>query len=170
MRLRVDFQAGTQDPILIAFSRATTGFPGFGGVNVPRGVAVSPQGVVLTSLPVRPPGAGFFQDVAVAIGAGFPEDPSLPPTILLNFTDLTSRGMTADAAGNFYIATGVVGSSACGAAGSGAIVFMPSTLNGIFCFNVGPGATGLVRSNDVAIDPRGNSVLVTFTEGLVVRF
>ena len=78
--------------------------------------------------------------------------------------------MTADAAGNFYIATGVVGTSGCGIAGSGAIVILSRTLNQATCVNVGPGATGLVRSEDVAIDSRDNSFLVTFREGQVVHF
>ena len=94
----------------------------------------------------------------------------MPPTVLLNATNLTSQGMTADGAGNFYIATGVVGTSACGVASSGAVVFIPRALNRITCLNVGPGATGLVRSTDVAIDPHDKSILVTFFDGVVVRF
>ena len=75
MRLRVDFQAGTLGATVMAFSAATTGDEILGGVNLPRGLAASQGGIVLTSLPVLPPGAGAFQDVAVAIGAGLPRGP-----------------------------------------------------------------------------------------------
>ena len=165
MRVRVDFQSGGIAAQIMAYSAVTFG----AGFSQPRGVAVSPQGLLLTSLPVRPPGAVLFQDAGVVMSAGFPQDSALPPTVVPGLFGLTSRGMTSDAAGNFYVASGLA-SNACGAAGSGALIFISRIFSRIVCFNTGPTASGFTRSNDIAIDPRDGTVLVTFGEGAVVRF
>ena len=97
--------------------------------------------------------------------------------------DLFVTGIT-DAAGSFpfmmrlqvdfqanqfalrVIATGVVGSSACGAGGSGALVFIPRTLTTFSCTTF---QATLLRSEDVAISPPDNGVYMTVSEGAVLR-
>ncbi len=142
MRVRVDYQqlpAYSADVILT--SQGTTA----GNVNQPEGIAVNAAGTVLTALPfpVRrqspPDDIGGFANGLVAFGADFsntancPADPSCPRWIFTypdgQPVDFDNAGMTTDAAGNFYIASGIVGSSVCGLAAGDALVVFPSNLD-----------------------------------------
>ena len=162
MRLQVDFQAQQFTLRVITTSQGTTA----GNVNRPPGIAVNVDNVVLTTLPF-PTGGGFAEGL-VGFHAYFPENPNHPdgfPRFLFN-TDLASAGMSTDGQGNFYIATGVVGASACGAGGSGAFVFIPRDLTTFFCTTF---QATLLRSEDIAISPTDNAVYMTLLDGAVLR-
>lgn len=141
-------------------------------VNLPPGISVNRAGWVLTSLPFR----GYF-DSLVAFRTSFPATATLstvPRYILLtNRTtsgvwDMASVGMTADAAGNFYVSTGVIGTSLCGTGGSSALVLINKipTTPSPRCFNL---PSVLSRSRDVAVSPVGNITYMT-VDGKVIRY
>lgn len=150
MRARVLADGTAVPPKALVASWATTA----GTVNQPRGVAVGATGTVLTSLPIG--GAAGAYDVAVAFAADL-EQASAAPRILLDKSDLTSFGMATDAAGNFYVATGPVGTSLCGAGGSGALVILPPTLDSFRC---GTFDRIIADSRDVAVNPAGDRAYV----------
>lgn len=171
MRIRIDFANNVNSVDVILTSQGTTA----GNVNLAPGIAVNNDGTVLTSMPF-PSGLGFA-DSLVAFGADFPQDPNATtpqfilqdPNTQSGIVDLASSGMTVDEGGNFYIATGVVGSSICGPNASGALVFIDRQLTQPSCFPVG-GA--ILRSMDVAVSPVDNSVYMTISDfnGAVLRF
>lgn len=134
-----------------------------GFINVARGVAVNGDGTVLTSLPVR------NQDVAIAFNADYNPVAGPPPTVILGGQNLFTRGMTTDSQGNFYLATGSIGTTACGVNGSGALVIIPRTLNGLSCGNLGN--VIIADSLDVAVNAAGNRAYMTILNlGLVVEY
>jgi hypothetical protein len=167
--LRVRFVA--QNPPVadaIVFSSGTSA----GAVEGRAGIAVNNQGLVVTTM-ATPTSVGFTNSL-VAFGADFPENPAaVPPQFPLRGPnglplDFTSVGMTADPAGNFYVATGVVGISACGVGASGALVFLSAALDRLFCV---PSGRVLVRTEDVAVSPGGEALYLTdFSGNLVLRF
>ena len=77
-----------------------------------------------------------------------------------NPASLFKLGMTADAAGNFYVASGVVGSSLCGTGGSSALVLISPvpTRPNPRCL-VLPAV--LAFSSDVAVSSVGNIPYLT---------
>lgn len=190
LRLTIDLaqeQVLAVDPIV--WSSGTTA----GAIGAPSGIAVNPQGTVLTGFPVpvpfRPgdplpspePGnpngrAGFIESL-VTFDVRFPEIFDLqtaPRFILTNpatrtgIQDLASVGMASDAAGNFYVATGVIGSSACGAGGSSALVVLPPDLDpaGSLCQ---PLPAVIALSSDVAVSPLRFTTYLTLSNQ-IVRF
>lgn len=128
---------------------------------------------MLTSLSFR-----AFVDSLVAFKTSFPASAAnlstVPRFILLtNRTtsgvwDMASVGMTADAAGNFYVSTGVIGTSLCGTGGSSTLVLINKnpTAPNARCFNL---PSVLARSRDVAVSPVGNIAYMT-VDGTVVRY
>lgn len=142
-------------------------------VNLPPGIAVSSAGWVLTSLPFR----GYF-DSLVAFKTSFPASATnlstVPRFILLtNRTtsgvwDMASVGMTTDAAGNFYVSTGVIGTSFCGTGGSSTLVLINKNPTTPYprCFNL---PSVLSRSRDVTVSPVGNIAYMT-ADGKVIRY
>lgn len=172
MRVRIDLQGGSVTPQVIVTSQGTTA----GAVNLPPGITVNAAGLVLTTLPFPiPVDGGGFADSLVTFGADFPENANGTPQFILRdpntqtgIIDLASSGMTVDESGNFYIATGVVGSSICGPNGSGALVFINRELSELDCVPVG----GLIRSADVAVSPIDNVIYMTIADanGSVLRF
>ncbi len=127
-----------------------------GNVNRPPGIAVNVDEVVLTTLPFAA-GAGFV-DGLVRFQADFTENLTEPAgfpqfTLQNDLPDFASVGMSTDEAGNFYVATGVIGTSACGAGGSGALVFIPRTLDDFTCT---PSQVTFARSEDTAVSPTNN--------------
>lgn len=131
----------------------------------PPGVAVNAQGTVLTTLPIPNANATGNFNVPVA----FPVDLNLQQGTgsfapqLINI-DVASTGMTADAAGNFYIATGATGTSLGGTAGAGAVVVLSPNLQPLNVLPIAQSVT--IASNDVAVNPTNDRLYVTFNDTL----
>lgn len=161
VRIRFDLQNRVAEPKVVLTSQGTTA----GSVNIAPGLAVNAEGAALTTLPF-PTDLGFA-DGLVSFRTDFPENRSQLPRFILR--DFASFGMTVDELGNFYIASGVVGSSHCGIAASGALVFIDRQTIQPICL---PIALPLGRSADVAVSPIDNSVYMTMSElnGGVLRF
>lgn len=168
MRLRVVDNQIVSAAVIV--SSLTTTAP---NSNEPRGVAVSPQGLVLTALP-RKGLAPTIYDRAVTFSADFPESAGAArPTVRFtnnpNFiggeTDFTGKGMAADERGNFYVATGTVGTTVCGTSGELAII--SARFLRVSCSRIG-GA--LTNSQDVAVDSARGFAYMSITSGPVVRF
>jgi hypothetical protein len=133
-----------------------------GNVNQPRGLAVDSAGVVLTAMPRIPTKLGSV-DGAVSFDAAYnPGISGAPPLRLFGNQDFTSFGMTSVGPGTFYAATGVVGISACGVGGSGALVRI--RLSQLDCHTFD---RVLTDSRDVAVS--GNRAYVTVTSANVVE-
>ncbi len=142
--------------------------------NEPRGVAISPNGTVLTALPRQGLGLVIY-DKAVTFSVDFPEKPdaaSLPrvrftgsPDFVGGEVDFTGNGMTSDSQGNFYVATGTLGSSLCG--GSGELMIINPSFSRLNCSQIGG---VLTNSRDVAVDERLGVAYMTLSTGTVVRF
>lgn len=134
----------------------------------PPGVAVNAQGTVLTTLPIPNADAtgNFNTPVAFPVDLDLQQlTGSFTPT-LVSGVDIASTGMTSDAAGNFYIATSATGTSLGGTSGSGAVVVLSPSLQ---VENVLPIAQSVtIASNDVAVNPTGDRLYVTFNETLAV--
>lgn len=172
LRLDLDLQNSRAFWRVIARSTGTTA----GLVNVPRGIAVNNAGWVLTGFPFNVGTLGFI-DSLVAFRTSFPETATTAtaPQFVLRTNrtrsglwDMASVGMTTDAGGNFYVATGVVGSSLCGVGGSsGLVVIAPNpTIPNPRCFNL---PAVIASSRDVAVSPVGNIPYMT-AQSMVVRF
>lgn len=175
-RIRYDVESGEQNSKVIVTSQGTTA----GTVDLPPGVAVNDQGTVLTTLPftlTTTDGTGIgFTDSLVSFNTDFPETMSGLPQFILQdpntstgLVDFASSGMEVDAFGNFYIATGVTGTSVCAPASSGAVVFIDASLSQLTCTAVGDAT--LLRTSDVAVSHADNTVYVTIGEysGSVLR-
>jgi hypothetical protein len=152
-RLRLSNTLGNSAQVLVS-SRASAAPTD----QSPPGVAVNNQGTVLTTLGINRSTAGNFSAL-VGFSVGF--DPNQPNTNtiprLISDTAVSSRGMTTDASGNFYIATGTIGTTLGGVGGSGAIVALSPQfeLLGVF----GQGA--VASSQDVAVSPDGQVLYAT---------
>jgi hypothetical protein len=160
--MRIRIEDGKFAAAVLAASRAS----GIPNVSSPRGVAVSPQGLVMTTLPTLLPGEQRIMDRLFAFAADFPEG-QRPPPAPVSREQVNSRGMTSDTAGNFYVASGSIGAALCGVGGSGAIVKISADLKSASCINFN---TALSDSEDVAVSPRGDFIYVTMRNlGMVVR-
>ena len=162
MRVRIRNGAVESARVLLS-SNAETVTAGRQKPRVPRGIAVNRAGRVLTTLPfafVSPASPQPF-DVMVAFSASF--DPSdgvqaseRPVLPLGNRVDLYSRGMTTDAAGNFFVGTAEVGTAALGRPGEGVLVVLPPTADRV------RGAVGLNQPLtaflDVTVSPDGRRI------------
>lgn len=136
----------------------------------PRGVAVSPQGIVLTTLPLpntdnritfTPTGN---LDVLVAMAAGYVPGAAAgaPQVVLPRQAVVSSRGMTADADGRFYVATSAIGVTAPGRVQStgGALLVLPPQLDTITA--IGEVEQSLISDfQDVAVDRARRRAYVT---------
>jgi len=129
--------------------------------NYHRGIAANSQGKVLTTLPFEYV-QGFPIDVALLFDTSFDPLTGPPPTVISNpqAGGLTSKGMAADTAGNFYVASGAVGNAFCGLDSSGALVTISADGQDIRCRTLG---LGLADSRDVALSPRNDRVYMTVT-------
>jgi hypothetical protein len=172
LRLVFDLNVNTITAKVVATSTGTTA----GNFNDPRGIAVNSQGLVLTGFPFAIPNGGFA-DSLVAFTTSFPEVSNAAtrprfilrnPNTVTGISDMASEGMGTDAAGNFYIATGPVGSSICGRNGSGALVLLTGlpTRPNLRCVNL---PAILADSRDVAVGPVTNAPYMT-VQNQVVRF
>jgi hypothetical protein len=158
LRLRLSQSLG--DSAQVIMSSVASASPNEGS---PPGIAVNAQGIVLTTLGFNRTNAGNFS-VPVAFSVDFnPQNVtnSNRPLVLSNI-DLSSRGMTTDAAGNFYIATGTIGTTLGGANGSGAIISLSSNLEltGIYTQGV------VASAQDVAVSPNGQVLYATIGTNL----
>ena len=107
-------------------------------LSLPRGIAVNTQGSVLTTLPVSTADAVIdCPDAVVTFAHNFSDTEVNLPQVLPASSGIPSWGMTTDANGNFYLATGGVGNMACLRSGVGALVFVPFPL-APFTFSIVP--------------------------------
>lgn len=149
--------------------------------NQTRGIAINQQGMVLTTLP-KSSVAYSIRDVAVAFSVDYPEKPTRSniPRILFagldayrdGIADFTSRGMTSDPSGKFYVATGSHGTTLCN--NSGQLAVISANLRQIRCSSL---SGTIINSQDVAVDPTGRYVYMTVLDplgfgnpGTVIRF
>lgn len=172
LRLDIDLSLNQLSWRVVATSTGTTA----GSANQPRGIAVNSAGWVLTGYPFVVPNSGFA-DSLVAFRTSFPEvanSTTVPRFVLrtnqtqTGLWDMASIGMTTDAAGNFYVATGAVGASPCGSGGSSVLVLInsnPTSPNP----RCSPLPSILAFSNDVAVSPIGNIPYMT-VNNQVIRF
>ncbi len=122
--------------------------------DVARGVAVNAAGTVLTTLPT-PNAALDVVDRAYAFSAGFPEAGGAP-RLVMGGADLSSRGMAADAACDFYV-TGTLGSTRCGVNAAGAVVVLAPDGSFVVCH---PFAL-VANMQDVAVNRDGAAAYTT---------
>lgn len=142
-----------------------------------QGLAVSPQGVALTTLPLSLDGrtglAGYNRLFAFSVD--FPEQPGAKPVALYqNVGDLISPAhvnsidIASDEAGNFFIATGYGESPICALLGQAPILGSPVmvvTRRGeTLCLP----SSG--QSYGVGAGPDGQSVYMTTQSGVVLRY
>lgn len=170
LRLDLDLQNSRVFWRMIARS-AAAGVVNLSRPNLPRGIAVNNAGWVLTGFPVSISALGVI-DTLFAFRTSFPETATTAtaPQFVLRTNrtrsglwDMASVGMTTDAGGTFYVATGVVGTSLCGSGGSSALVHIAPNPR---CVNL---PAVIARSRDVAVSPVGNIPYMT-AQSLVVRF
>ncbi len=159
--MRITLSADLQQLVAAKVIVASRG-SGTASGGVARGVAINNQGIVLTTLPTGANGGTL--DRAFAFAANFDLNGQGRPQVLLNNADIASNGVTTDAAGNFYIATGSRGASACGAGGSGAMVIVSASLSGSQCFPLG---TALADSRDVAVNRNASIAYMTVNDVVV---
>ena len=143
-----------------------------------RGIGVGPTGTVVTALPLPPApgippfGAGASGDALLSFGAGFPEDPAAatPSFVPLGLgggpLDLDARGISVDAAGDFYIATGAAGTAPCGPGDAGQVLLASARLDAIGCLALA-GSVG--ATEDVAVSPSGEVIAVVPKPGALVE-
>ncbi|MGH2943802.1 MAG: hypothetical protein ACRDLN_13615, partial [Solirubrobacteraceae bacterium] len=112
------------DGVFQAAKAIIASFSSKGTDNLPAGVAVNPQGAVLTTLQTfrGPSVATDLIDRAHLFAFTYPEA-GPPPVQVFDGRDLSTEGMDADAAGRFY-AVGQIGSAACGTGGSAAVAML----------------------------------------------
>jgi hypothetical protein len=122
--------------------------------NLPRGVAVNAQGIVLTTVPI----ASFGESV-YAFLADFPEVGNGFPVVLLG--GVLSSGMTTDVNGNFYIAGQNV---VCGG-DTNALIVLFAALNDGRCLPSGGGLFG--SGYDVAVSPALNVAYTTLGDAVL---
>lgn len=126
--------------------------------NLPRGLAINPQGLVLTTLALA--GLG---DRLTAFSVDFPDNVNaLRPTIVFNEVAVASRGMTADQNGNFYVATSMIGIPACGIDSSGATLILSADLQQGSCLAFG---SVLMQTWDIAVNPEVTKAYITTGNG-----
>ncbi len=121
--------------------------------NIAPGIAVNSQGVVLTTLPIAGNAGTFNVTVALPFDwDGQQRTGSFVPQVVLNGAAVSSRGITADRSGNFYIGTSAIGASFDGGSGSGIVVLTPNAqFSNFISFN-----QSLARVPDVAVSPQGD--------------
>jgi hypothetical protein len=143
-----------------------------GNVNLPRGIAVSRQGAVTTSLPVLAR-VTAVDNLVVFRATVRPQDfvasaavrralrncrrlPCAVPALRFTGTNLPTRSIDVDRDGRFYIASTVVGSAACLGGASGALVVISPTFRNLRCHALNGSA--LNRTTDLAVDARSRRV------------
>lgn len=102
MRLRIE-----NDQLVSASGVATSLATAAGANNLPRGIAVNNEGVVLTALPFLGAVGSEMYDRAVAFSANFPDGEGFELQIVLDGDDFTSYGLDAHPDGYFVAAVGL---------------------------------------------------------------
>lgn len=146
----------------------STGITTAGTYNQPPGVAVSPLGIVVTTLPGAGNPVGTY-NILVAFDRDFPAAGAWAEPF--GMTDFVARGFTTDSHGNYYAATGPIGTTLCSGSGSGAMVLLPANFAAQFgqCFRIFP--SFLSDTYDVAIAPGNTRAYITeIKTGSVVYF
>jgi hypothetical protein len=124
--------------------------------NSPHGIAVNSQGIVLTTLGW--PGEIAHSDQPVYFGIDYPEDQSQPPVYLFDaYQSFSSRGMTTDEHGNFYVASGWGGGGGA-AGGSSCLIFVPASLDTVFTFSF---QSLYANPRDVTLDEENGFMYIT---------
>jgi hypothetical protein len=139
-----------------------------GTTNLPRGVTVNRFGAGFTTLPAIPVPVDPFGSVFDSYVFFSPDmEPDTGPLPTVGQVDFTSRGMSSDNAGNFYVATGSVGTSLCGVGGSGALFFLSAGFDSARCLTL---RAAVADSRDVAVSPGLDRAYMTLASGQVVFF
>lgn len=131
-------------------------------VGTPRGIAVTPTGTVLTTLPRVGRLYGDFTDQVVSFPFDFPESGG-EPTVELDGWDESSRGMTTDSRGYTYL-TSQINSSLCGKNAGGAIMLLSPLREFQACYP----HTLLGKGEDVAVRPSDFRVYSTIADAVDV--
>ena len=173
MRVSVDYQKQIYSTDVVLTSQGTTA----GNVNLPTGIAVNAAGTVLTAMPFpvkrqNPPyNIGGFANGLVAFSADFSNAAECPvdsgcPRWVFTYSDgqpidFDNTGMTTDSAGNFYIASGIVGSSVCGLGAGDALVVFPADLDAKSgkCF---PVSLPIGQNADIAVAPSNSNENIVY--------
>ncbi len=160
LELVIDFSTNSASGEVLVSTLATTAPL----ATLSRGIAVNQDGIVLTTLPTN---SGGPYDALVGFKRNFTS--SNPPVFVSN-VPIASLGMCTDPKGNFYIATGSVGTLLNDTQlGSGAVVVVGRNLDrflDLIIFANSP--TAVLQSSDVAVNPDGNRLYTTFTNQGVV--
>jgi hypothetical protein len=175
--MRIRGNTIVENKVLVS-SRATTVPDPITGrrLSPVTGVAVNAGGTVLSTLPVGTPG-NVNVNVPVRFGADFqvPGIPGGTPSVVrpffngsrISLLDLQSYGIDVDRLGNFYVATGAVGSAALGAPGQALVVIFPPSLAAVTAY-VYSGVTPSTY-RDVAVDSEGKALYVIYEPSAVLR-
>jgi hypothetical protein len=123
--------------------------------GTPRGIAVSPSGLVVTSLPRLGLMNEGFVDQLISFPYNFPESGG-SPTVELSRWDMTSIGIASDSQGWFDV-TSQIGSSLCEKDSGAAIAVLGSEREFRACY---PHSL-LGAGEDVAVTPSGGDVYST---------
>lgn len=156
MRIRVDKDGIISSADVIAASSTSTAVGDY--ANTTRCIAVNNQGIVATTLPYQNQGGAIF-DRFITFSADFPETGKQLPEIRLKGVDMHSMGMDVDPEGNFYIATGPLGTSLAGYGRSGALVKISPTGDSVH--EIYSPNSELADSRDVTISTRNNKAYMT---------
>ena len=161
--MRLQFtEAGLISSEVIASSTASATVNQIG----PPGVAVNPQGTVVTTLPIPNSDAtGNFNTVVAFSDDIVPQQFNVGAFApIVTGLDASSNGLTTDAFGNFFIATNTVGSSLGGFSGAGTVLVFDPNLAFVDALPAGGGQVDF-GTNDVAVSPDGSSLFATFSSG-----
>jgi hypothetical protein len=142
-----------------------------GSQGRPYGIAVSPNGTVLTTLPLNN-GKGGNPPFAFTFSADFdPVTAVNPPRAILgglNGKGFGSNGMASDNSGRFFVAADLGTTTLyCPMTVAAGVLMLPASLDSVTCL----GGLGAVtdETRDVAATPKGDAVYVTMTKLIGVQ-
>ncbi|MFP3915767.1 MAG: hypothetical protein ACLFWM_12890, partial [Actinomycetota bacterium] len=133
---------------------------------VGRGVAVNREGTSLTVLPIQLPSG--TADTLVSFPVGYRPGVDTPPRFVDRDVLFSSRGMSTDSQGRFYVTTTEEGIPSLGAPAVPVLLVLSPGLDAILA--AGTTGASLDRFLDVAVAEAENRAYVTTGSGQVVRF